>query len=155
MNRRTMLLSWLIFSSAIVIVVIGFGFSNQYQLLKLLQRPGVPVDIRQLLGHSPGGILVIAVLVTGVLLELCRFRWAWVINCSAYSLAFLSTAWSFMRHHGEHPEEELIAVVFVLIPSAVATVVTIFLYWFSRRRTESDLSPDSSVFGTTRMESRS
>ena len=150
MARRTLLLSWLIFGSAAVATVIFYGVYRDYGLLRLLRQPGSPVDTLHLLRQHWLGIVIIAVLVSGVVLELLRSRLARFINCGFYSVAFLSLCWDIAQHQGEHPEEQFIVLIFLLIPLGLAAAITIFLYWLSRRRTTPDPASESALFETAR-----
>jgi amino acid transporter len=103
------------------------------------------VDVRQFLGRTGSSIALIVFLLFGLALELRRFKWAWLVNAGFYLTAFFSVCFSIFRHRGEHPEEQFLVLIFVLIPLGIAASIVIFLYWFSRHDRRPDLPREGDI----------
>jgi hypothetical protein len=141
MADRTWVLRWVIAANSLVVFLLVFtayyGYRQTTQLRTLLAAP--PTPVHQIIKSYFPLLCIVILLLTGMAVELARWKWAWLLNTGFYWFVFLSgVCQSVAAYPGPHPDEVMIGVIVIVVPSGTIAIITSILYlvYFRNDRSE-------------------
>jgi hypothetical protein len=136
MLDRKWLRLWIAASNSVVILLLAWSAYNRYRQLTILRRlvQAGSVPARDVIRSAAPVLCIILLLVLGIMIEFTNRKWAWLINAGFYWFVFVTGLWQSVRAYpGSHPNEVMIGVILIVIPSGVIALMTTLLYALSRR----------------------